>query len=51
MVAAIAASNGVLPLVGGMALSDTLLLGEALLGRTLLAPKDYSPGVVEQQFC
>ncbi len=37
--AAIAASNEVLPLVGGMALSDALLLGESAARRTLLMPK------------
>ena len=37
--AAIAASNGVLPLVGGMALSEALLLGESATRHTLLAPK------------
>ncbi len=36
---AIAASNRVLPLVGGMALSESLLLGGALSRRIRLAPK------------
>ncbi len=36
---AIAASNGVLLLVGGMALSDALSLGESAARRTLLAIK------------
>ncbi len=36
---AIAASNGVLPLAGGMALSEASLLGEALSRQIRLAPK------------
>jgi hypothetical protein len=37
--AAIAASNAVLPLIGGMALSEASLLGEALSRRIRLVPK------------
>ncbi len=39
MAAAIAASNGVLPLVGGMALSEASLLGEASSRQIHLAPE------------